>query len=279
VRLLAGVLPTQVWLSFRPAVFFILYYIIRYRKKVIIKNLTSAFPEKDTQAIIILTRQIYWYLSQLFLESVRLAGINAVEIKKRCHFENLEILDRIINEKKQIVFALGHYGNWEWAGLAMALVCPIPFYSLYKPLKNRYFDAFLKKHRSKTGMRLIAADQAFRQIIQMRDQQFAIAFIADQTPSPENAFWTDFLSQDTPVFKGTAKIAKKLGAAVYFAYIIPQKKAGYYSIRFELLVADASIVDEETISILHTQKLEAIIRKAPQFWLWSHKRWKHSRNL
>ena len=178
-------------------------------------------------------------------------------------------------QKKNIVIVMGHFGNWEWAGNVFNYNNH-QLYVIYHPLSNTYFNNLVIKMRTRFGTKLIEMRNTLRDMITHRNEIHATAFIADQTPFPENAYWTTFLNQDTPVFTGTEKIARKFNYPVVFVSV-KRKRRGYYEIFAETLFENPKDTKEGEISETHTRKLEQDIRQQPETWLWSHRRWKHQR--
>ena len=173
---------------------------------------------------------------------------------------------------------MGHFGNWEWAGNTFSLACRQQLYVIYHPLSNKYFNRLIVSMRTRFGTKLIAMRDTFKDMVKNREEVNATAFIADQTPAPESAFWTTFLNQDTPIFWGTEKIARKMNYPVVYA-TVKRVSRGYYEIFAETLFEEPKNTTEGEISIAHTRKLEADILQQPEIWLWSHRRWKHQRPL
>jgi len=173
---------------------------------------------------------------------------------------------------------MGHYGNWEWAGNSFSLQCKQQLYVIYHPLSNKYFDKLMYDLRTRFGTKLYAMKDTMREMIRNKNEVNATAFIADQTPSPDSAYWTTFMNQDTPVFWGTEKIAQKLNYPIVYI-TIKKIKRGYYEVDSELLINEPKNTSLGEISELHTRKLESDIITQPSIWLWSHRRWKHKKNV
>ena len=172
---------------------------------------------------------------------------------------------------------MGHYGNWEWAGNTFSIMKSQQLYVIYHPLSNKHFDKLMYNMRTRFGTKLYAMKDTMREMIRNRNEVNITAFIADQTPSPEGAYWTTFLNQDTPVFWGTEKIAQKLNYPVIYV-TVNRVKRGFYEVNTEYLVMEPKNTKEGEISELHTRKLEKDIIAQPEIWLWSHRRWKYKRN-
>ncbi len=268
------------WLLYRLSdiLFFIIYYLIGYRRKITFQNLQKSFPEKNTKDLNHIERRFYLFLTDLMVETIKLMSISKKSIIKRCHFsdETAALINKLYSEKKHIIFAMGHFGNWEWAGPATSLVTQHPLFAIYKPLSNPFFDQLLYNIRTRFGTKLIAMNNTWKEMLQNQSHIHATAFIADQTPSPEHAYWTTFLNQDTPVFWGIEKIARKLNYPVVFVSV-RRIKRGYYTIFSELLSERPANTMEGELSEKHTRKLEQEIIQQPETWLWSHRRWKHKR--
>ena len=203
--------------------------------------------------------------------------ISEKELLKRCHFEDLTLLNKLYKEDKNIIMVLGHYGNWEWAGASLSLESPYKQCVVYHQLSHPYFDRLFYKMRSKYGTYMFPMNQAFKTIIkESRENKIAVSLLTDQSPIPETAYWTKFLNQDTPVFLGTEKIAKKLNMAVVFT-TIQRVRRGKYLIKTRQLDYDPNDKEEGKITRMHTKALEEDILAHPSTWLWSHRRWKHKR--
>ena len=271
-------LPMKVLYVTADLIFLLLYYFPSYRRKVVYSNLRNSFPEKSPEELRIIERKFYRHLSDLFVEILKLEHISSGEMMKRMRVTNPEVLTGLFEENRDILAVLGHYGNWEW------LQCLIFFtkhqvVSVYKPLQDKRFDKFLRNIREKKGMILTPMSQIIREIISMRQQGILslFAFITDQTP-PKNEirYWTTFLNQDTPVYTGIEKIASKYDMTIVYFYIRKVKR-GYYEATAEVLFEHSVGLSEHQITESHVRKLEESIRENPEYWMWSHRRWKHKR--
>ena len=257
----------------------VLYFFIitiGYRKKVVKTNLTNSFPHKSEQEIDKLCKQYYSYLCDLILETIKTLGMTAEEAKKHCIFHHQEWLDKLHDEGKSILIVMGHYGNWEMAGPSFTLNNKYQLVVIYKPLSNPYFEKFFVKMRTKFGTQITPVNNTLREMVARKNTVTATAFIADQTARPEDAYWTNFLNQDTAVFLGPEKLAKKFGYPVVYMSV-NRTKRGYYEITPELMFEDPKSTAENEISAAFTKRLEKEILKEPSTWLWSHKRWKPKR--
>ncbi len=197
---------------------------------------------------------------------------------KHCSFSNeaLQTFEKYAQEKKSVVLVMGHIGNWEWGGNSYSLLCKQQLYVIYHPLKHKQFNNLIVGMRTRFGTKLIAMRNTFKEMVNNKNIATVTAFIADQTPPPEGAYWTTFLNQDTPIFNGTEKIARKLNYPIVYA-LVKRIKRGYYVVHAETLLEETGNTMEGEISELHTRRLERDIIEHPETWLWSHRRWKHKR--
>lgn len=258
--------------------FFFLYHIIGYRRKVVMTNLRNSFPEKSEDEIRRTCKEFYRYFCDLFLETFKTLTISRGAMLRHCRFNpsGKLLIDNLADEGRSFIIVMGHQGNWEWAGNTFSLLCRHQLYVIYHPLSNKYFDSLLYKMRTRFGTKLIAMKDTFRDMVNNKNELNATAFIADQTPPPDKAYWMNFLNQDTPVFMGAEKIARKMKYPV--VYVSAEKeKRGYYRLHAELLSSPPFDEPDGEIAMLYTKRLENDIIKQPPTWLWTHKRWKHKR--
>jgi KDO2-lipid IV(A) lauroyltransferase len=275
---LVSLLPFPVLYRLSDVIFFISYYLIGYRRKVVYSNLKNSFPEKSELELKKIEKEFFRYFCDLILETLKTLTISKSDAVKRCRFSNetQSIINDLNTKNQSCILVMGHFGNWEWAGSAFSLTCKQQLYVIYHPLKNKKFDELVYKMRTRFGTKLYAMKDSVREMIKNKNEVNTTAFIADQTPAPETAYWTTFLNQDTPVFWGTEKIAQKLNFPVVYV-TINREKRGYYIVNSTYLVHEPKLTKEGEISELHTRKLEQDIIKQPEIWLWSHRRWKHKR--
>ena len=275
---LISILPFPLFYLVSDAIYVLLYRVIGYRKRVVYENLKNSFPEKTHEELKKIEKQFYHYLVDLFLETLKTLTISKEEAIKRCKLnpKAVALFDELYAQNKSCILVMGHFGNWEWAGNTFSLINKQQLYVIYHPLTNKHFDKLMYDMRTRFGSKLYAMKDTMRGMISNRNEINATAFIADQTPAPENAYWTTFLNQDTPVFWGTEKIAQKLNYPVVYV-TINRVKRGYYEVNAEVLVNEPKNTKEGEISELHTRQLEKDIKAQPEIWLWSHRRWKHKR--
>ena len=271
-------LPLRLLYKFSDFIFLFLYYFPGYRRKVVAENLRNSFPEKSKEDLRVIEKKFYHHLCDLFIETLKLTHMSNSQITRRMPLVNPEVLDKLYNDGRDVVAVLGHYCNWEWL-LCLPLYLKHQTVSIYKPLQNKYFDGFMQHQRSRNGMMLTPMSNIVREIINLRQKNIRslFAFINDQIPPRGDIkYRTVFLNQDTAVYTGAEKIASKYDMAVVF-FSIQKIKRGYYSLTVELLFEHSAGLPEHLITDTHTMRLDEIIRSAPEFWIWSHKRWKHKR--
>ncbi|MCF8449558.1 MAG: lysophospholipid acyltransferase family protein [Taibaiella sp.] len=276
---LISLLPFPLLYLFSDFVFFILYHVIGYRKDVVLQNLRNAFPNKTEKEILAIRKAFFHFLCDLFIETFKTLTISPKNMLRHCALttETTTLFKKLAEENKSVMLVMGHQGNWEWAGNSFSLVCLQQLYVIYHPLGNKYFDELMYRMRTRFGTRLITMKNTYKEMLgNSTGVVNATAFIADQTPRPENAYWTTFLNQDTPVFKGTEIIACKLNRPIVYVHI-SRVKRGYYELHAEMLSDNPAGTAENQISELHTRRLERDIIASPETWLWSHRRWKHKR--
>ena len=256
---------------------YILLRLVGYRKSVIKQNLNNSFPNKSSQEKIRITKDFYWHFAQFLTEMIKMFSISKNSIRKRVQFKNKELIQYYYSKRKDVILVLGHYGNWEWGLLATSLVSDHEMVGIYKPLSSFFWNQQIMKLRSRFGATLVSMKESARYLFKKGNEPRLIGVIGDQTPTKNEVdYWTTFLNQETAVFSGTEKLAKKLNCPVVFVHI-DKIKNGYYEISFELINENPQAHPEREITNLHTQKLEEKIKERPELWLWSHRRWKHSR--
>lgn len=270
-------LPFRICYVLSDLLYLIAFYVVRYRRKVVHENLTNAFPEKSTIEIDQLARKYTSFMVDVFIETFKLLTLSRAQLRKRVVFTNTELVDRFRKSGRSVIIVLGHQGNWEWSGQAFEIQGIFHNQVSYHPLSSPFFDWLMFRLRSRFGMKLVPMQNVLKEMVNTRNQLIATALIADQTPSnKEAAYWMTFLNQDTPVFLGTEKIARKFNQPVIFANLTRLKR-GYYTCAFELITEHPQQEPEHWITEQHTRMLEMNILRQPETWLWSHRRWKHKR--
>lgn len=256
---------------------FLMKDVLHYRRSVIRSNLDRVFPDKTQSEKRKIEAEFYRHLCDLFIESLKSFTISEAEISRRFVMHDLDLLRAQYAKGQHAVLVLGHYNNWEWAALSSSLDMPGRMVTVYKPIGNPYFDRLVRKSRSRFSMQLVAVRDVWKYYTELGDHTIANCFVFDQAPSnPRKAFWLDFFGQDTPVLTGAERYAKEYDQAVIFARIHKVRR-GYYEANLELVTDRPGNYTEGELTRDCLRRLEDQIRKEPRYWLWSHKRWKYSR--
>ncbi len=256
----------------------VLYYLVRYRRTVVRENLRKSFPSLSERQRRKIERRFYRFFCDYGVETVKLLTISKEEMMRRMRMEGCEEMDRELDKQPFVFVYLGHYANWEWVS-TFSLWSRHHTAQIYRPLNDKVFDKVFYDMRSRFGSENISKYDTFRRILSLsRDGvRTHIGFISDQSPSPLNIHdWVEFLHQDTPAFTGAERIGKKVGAAAYFAHVTRPKR-GYYVCRFERLAGDMASFPDYKLTELYMQRMEREIEETPHLWLWSHRRWKYTR--
>lgn len=260
---------------------FLVYYLIRYRRKVVRANLKNSFPSLTDRERMKIEKEFYLYLCDSFFESVRILNMSHKEIADRMNFINPELLDDYISQGRSVVMCLGHYGNWEWIpSMTLRIKGDCTLTQLYRPLKNKFFDQFYLNIRQKWGAKSVPKSETLREIrsLSEKGKLFAMGFMADQTPSISNIhYWTSFLNQETAVLTGPEKISVK-GNFVVIYLDVKRLKRGYYSGEFVLITDSPKQEAPFYITETYIRMMENTILRSPAYWLWTHKRWKHKKS-
>ena len=261
---------------FSDFLYLILYHVISYRKKLVRKNLALALPEKTFLERKIIEKKYYKHLSDLFLESFKSLNISEVDIKKRYRFKNIELLDELYKKKKNIILMGGHYASWEWFFIIDRLT-DYRINAIYKKLSNKYFDSLIKKIRSKYNGNLISTKNTFKEILKNTKLNGLniYGFASDQSPKKNKAtYWNNFLNNFVPFHTGAEIIAKKYDMAVVYMNV-EKVKRGYYLASFKLITDKPKKYKDFKITEDFIKLLENQIFKAPEYYTWTHNRFKH----
>jgi len=273
---LFSLLPFWVLYRISDLCYLLVYKVFKYRVQVVQENLKNAFPDKSVDELKVIKRKYYLHLCDLLVESLKLLSVSEKALGKRITLVNKEDANAYEGQKKQSIFLLGHLGNWEWAIPTCATKINLPLNVVYHPLSNKGFDKVMQKIRTRFGATTTPMAQTARAFIKSSNTDTATALVADQTPSNRNNTWLNFLNQDTLVFHGPEKLARKFGTPVFYIGISKSKR-GHYTISPELLTKDASQLEEGELTKMFFEALEKDIQQSPSIWLWSHRRWKHKR--
>ncbi|WP_426329695.1 lysophospholipid acyltransferase family protein [Pedobacter sp. R-06] len=271
---LLSLLPLSLLFFFARLLYYLLYYVIGYRKKVVRQNLTQSFPEKSFTEIKTIEKKFFRYLAELIFEIIKMTSISKAETLKRVKFTGLEQLETHFKTGESVLACTGHYGNWELGTLALGLSISAKTMVIYKPINNKIFETWFDCMRTKYGNVFIAMRQTLRGMATYKSEPTLLCFASDQSPTREETkYFVDFLHQQTAALLGVEKIARSTKRPVYYFKVNVVKK-GYYHVEVLPMCLDPANMDEFAITNLHFKFLENIIKEQPQYWLWSHKRWK-----
>lgn len=275
-----SLLPMKVHYLLSDLLFWVLYGLLGYRKKVIEKNLKASFPEKSEEELKRIERGFYHFFCDYIAESVKLMTIRRENLRRRMVFKGAELVDEVIESGQSCAVFLGHLCNWEWVTSLPLWVTPkAQCGQIYHPIENKDFDRLFLRSRQRMGAVCIPMADTLRKIIEFKKagQPVVIGYISDQVPFWTNIHhWVDFLHHDTPVLTGTERIARKLNHAVFYMDV-RRIRRGYYEAEFKLITREPQQMPEFKLTDIYYQMLEESIRRAPEFWLWSHKRWSRTR--
>ena len=280
-----ALLPFKVLYLLSDIVYLLVYYIARYRRKVVRKNLVNSFPERTIKEIVQIEKKFYAWFCDFIVEILKVRSISNKQMCSRMTFDGLDEIYQHMEENGQtLCFAyLGHYCNWEWI-TSLPLWTKDKFHcaQIYHPLENETMNRLMLENRGKFGSESIAMNDTLRRIVRLQKEgkKTLIGFISDQTPHWNSIhLWMDFLNQETPVFTGAERIAKQMN--VCSCYIdIECKKRGYYNAHFKLIKVDSDVSKSEyPITETYMRLMEESIKKSSPYWLWSHNRWKRKRVL
>lgn len=259
---------------FSDVVFLIIFYLIGYRKKVVMSNLMNSFPEKSTGEIHKIALAFYRHLADILVESIKGYAIKGEELVDRYRFVNPGVLDEFTRQGRDILCVAGHYGNWEWGGVASTNQLKQKPVAFYKPLSNKRIDAYVQKSRVQGQAVLASITRTAETFLTCWREPVLYYMIADQSPSTARlAFWVTFLNQDTATLHGPEKYARLHNIPVVFGRVNKIKR-GYYEITFEVLETNPAASPRGFITKRFMEMLESEIINQPAYYLWSHRRWK-----
>lgn len=274
---LLSLLPFWVLHGLANGIYVLVFHLIAYRKKMVISNLKKAFPEKTEADIQKIAREFYLHLADLMIESIKSVSMNQKAFEKRYRPKNWEVLLDRLKAGDNVLLVSPHSGNWEWV-FSLVDKIPVTVYAIYQPLKNKYFDQYIRDTRQRYGAKMISMRETFKKILEAHknQEQMISWFAADQACNPEKAHWVKFLGQDSTFHAGYEDIAKQTNQAVLFLDIKKVKRS-YYELEFMIICEDPNTMTKGEIVETFAELSEKRIRETPAYWLWSHNRWKHQR--
>lgn len=270
-------LPFPVLYVISDFLYILFYYGIGYRKKVIFQNISNSFPERSEKERIEICKKFYRHFCDLIVESLKTFTISKKEVLKRVVCKNPDGVNKYFEQGRSVIIAGGHYNNWEIFAVAVDELIKHKTVGIYTPLSNKYFDEKMRSTRSKYGLFMISTKKVKRYLDDNKNIPTATIFGFDQSPSnPRSAYWMNFLNQDTGMQFGAEKFAKEYDIPVVYGRINKEKR-GHYSFEFYDVTDTPKATAHGYITETINRHLEKDIRALPQYWLWSHRRWKHKR--
>ena len=273
---LISLLPIWILYIISDILYIVVYKIVGYRKKVVSDNLFNSFPDKNQSEIKEIKNKFYRHFFDLVVESVKAVTASENFLRKKVVFKNIELFDKYYEKNQSIVLAVSHFGNWEWGILGISLNSKQKMMGVYKKLNNTFFNDFMNKSRRKFDAELIEMNDTYRYLVEKKEECKIIGLLADQSPIKNKSnYWTTFLNQETSVYLGPEKISKKFKYPVLFC--MNKVKRGCYEVFIEELCTNPEKTSKGEITSIYLRKMEEKINEQPQYWLWTHRRWKHKK--
>jgi Kdo2-lipid IVA lauroyltransferase/acyltransferase len=274
---LLSLLPMSILYIISDVIYLVVYYVIGYRKKVVMQNLEIAFPEKSNAERVKIAKAFYHNLLDSFIETIKLVSASKRFLEKRIT-ANWEVLDPVFKTGKSCQLHLGHTFNWEWCHHVLSSHTKYQVLVVYMPLSNPVMEKLMYNLRVRYGNKFIAAGNMSKSMETFKDIQYLLGLVADQSPGNlNNAYWMNFFGRPTGFVSGPEKGARAGNLPVLFTHIVKPKR-GYYHGYFEVVSEDPGSMKEGELTLLYARYMEKVIRSNPEMWVWSHRRWKHNWN-
>lgn len=274
-----SLLPMRVLYLFSNLCYLLVFFVVGYRRRLVWRNLKSSFPEKTRKELLLIESRFYRWFCDYIFETIKLTSISEKEMRRRMQFEGLEEIRQDIANQHSATVYLGHYCNWEWvSSLGIHLpdvICGQIYHELENPVANRFFLKIRGRFKAKS----IVMNQTFQTLLKWHKagKISVTGYISDQAPGFHDMHcWPFFLNHDTPVYTGAERIAKVLDTSIYYADIVRPKR-GYYVCRMVKIAESGKSVEPFSPTLAFFRLLEQSIKEHPQYWLWSHNRWKRTR--
>lgn len=257
--------------------YLLLYYLIPYRKKIIIQNIDRSFPDKSENEKKAIVKGFYRNLSNIFVEAFKGFTMSKKSLVKRYYFLNPEVMDNLYVNGQDVLAVGSHYANWEWGILAAPLQLKHKIHAFYTTLSNRHIDTYMRRNRMKNGTNLVPTTNVRGVFNAKNDSPVCYFFGADQSPAnTRGVHWMNFLNQDTACLKGPEIFARKNGLPVVY-FDVQRIKRGFYTVSLKIIESDSKNTNTGEITEKYMRTLEDIVENKPEDYLWSHRRWKHQR--
>jgi len=271
-----SILPFRLLYAVSDLLYILMYHVFRYRKQTVKDNLRLVFPKKSDLEIKMITKKFFHHFCDMILESIKSMNISLESMKARYTFKNLDIIKDFEKQNKSIVLMCAHYGSWEWIFILQTYTSHRG-YGIYKRLQNKYFDRLIKSIRARYNSYLITTKETFSVLEEAKKNGILSmnGFASDQSPKKDKAYhWNNFMGIKVPVHTGAEMLAKKLDMPVVF-FAVERKKRGYYEATFQTLAETPTDFKDYEITDKFLKLVEKQIHEAPEYYLWTHKRWKH----
>lgn len=279
---LISYIPFRALYVLSDGLYYILYYIIRYRRKIVRKNLTESFPTLKGKEILQVEKKFYRYFTDQVLESCKMATISPEEMKKHMKFTNIEAANAVFKEGKSIALYMGHYGNWEWiSSIPLWVAEGVTSVQIYHKLRNDNTNRLILNMRERLGAISVEMRKTARYITEITNtnQVSVIGFIADQSPKKKEVrYFLPFLHHRTPILVGTEKIVKHYGFEAWFLDM-KRVKRGYYEAELIRMHEEPASLPDFELTEIYFRMLEKMIQERPELYLWTHNRFKHATKL
>lgn len=271
---LVSLIPMRGLYVISDGIYAIIYYVLGYRKKLVMDNLRQAFPEKTEAERVRIAKKFYHNFIDSFLEVIKLVSASDAWLHRRFTVD-VQALDELYATGKSCQMHLGHTFNWEWGQLVLTALTRYKILVVYMPISNKVLERLFYKLRTRNGNVFLPAPKMKEAIVPYLSSQYLLGLVADQSPgSMHNAYWIDFLGRPTPFASGPEKGARNGQLPVVFASI-EKPRRGHYHATTKIACMDAAALPEGELTREYVRYLESVIRQQPDMWLWSHRRWKH----
>ena len=271
-----SILPFRLLYAVSDVLYVVLYHIVGYRKQTVQENLKLVFPDKSEAERQLITKRFYHHLCDMILEAIKSMSISVEDMKARFKFTNIELIKEFEKQNKSIVLMCAHYGSWEWIFIIQTYV-KFRGYAVYKRLNNIYFDKLVRGIRARYNSYLVTTKETIPTLIENKKKGVLTmnGFVSDQTPKKGKAYhWNTFMGIEVPIHTGAEMLAKKLDMPVIF-FSVKRIKRGFYETTFQTLAEQPNEYKNYAITDQFLKHVEHQIIEAPEYYLWTHKRWKH----
>lgn len=271
-----SLIPMSILYLFSDGIYLLLFYVFGYRKKVVLENLTLSFPDKNLKELKRIRKNFYRHFTDLIVESIKAFTMSEKFVLKRYKYKNPEVINNLFDSGRNIIFMGAHQANWEWS-ISIPLVVHIKCFAAYTRVGNPYFDKVLKSSRMKFGFEGYETTKtvdAIEENVQKRIQALYL-LLSDQSPQVHKTrYWSDFMGVKVPIHTGAEMLAKKFDMAVV-NYSVKKVKRGYFEVTFELITERPNNFKDYEITDKYLEITQRNIREQPEYYLWSHRRFKH----